>query len=76
MLLACHGNVSVSAVFLELVGCVFVGGICRCESGMCKVIVWLIISALTTIRSATTVQGQEGHHFGRTSDINYAHSAH
>lgn len=47
-------------------------GICRCESGMCVLIVWLIIFALTTVTAS--VQGQECH-FGEISDTNYAHLA-
>ena len=60
VLLACGEIVSVSALFGVSTGCAFVCGICGCESRMCMVIVWLIISALATVLSAVTVQGQGG----------------
>ena len=40
---------SVSAVFVVSVSCVLVCVMCRCERGMCVVIVWLIVSAQTTV---------------------------
>ena len=39
---------SVCCFFVSL-GCAFVCSICRCESGVCVVMVRLIVSALTTV---------------------------
>lgn len=42
---ACDGSVPWSAAFVLSVGCTIVCDIYRCVSGMCAVIVWLMVSA-------------------------------
>lgn len=63
----CHGH----ALCVLSVGCAIARGKCGCKSGMGVVIGQLIVSALATVLSAATVQGQEGHHPGKIADDNY-----